>query len=327
MGKFGEYLGLLLKQKRFTKAELARRLKLKKQGYIGNVIAGIHTPTLERIYQIAKILECNEKEKRQLVNLAIDERHTKKLYRIKPLYPDLRNILLAHYEETNNSLSRKEIVKKLELSPFHPIENSILQKVYTYLRTLEMAPPFEDAISYFRKLNLEGKKIKLEQARFKWSYSSNHDTIKYLHTLGPGGSANIDFIYPAPMELSPKFQLIRNELIENLYSKNPHKFEKSHSPYGIPIIKQINSVPYHPIEDKILFEVYMLLREEHKTTATNLDAFLLIIRHNALAKLKETLAYWHFDEKKDILTLALKLKDKKEIIIKKFALWQEVIKL
>ena len=73
MEKFGNYLSYLLEIKQVTKAELARKLDLKRQNYIGNVISGERTPTLKRVNQIANILKCPSKAKNHILKLAISE--------------------------------------------------------------------------------------------------------------------------------------------------------------------------------------------------------------------------------------------------------------
>jgi transcriptional regulator with XRE-family HTH domain len=57
MGKFAKCLEGQLKEKNITKAELARRIGLKRQNYINNIVAGLHTPTIKRVEQISARLQ------------------------------------------------------------------------------------------------------------------------------------------------------------------------------------------------------------------------------------------------------------------------------
>ncbi|PIQ86416.1 MAG: hypothetical protein COV74_04980 [Candidatus Omnitrophica bacterium CG11_big_fil_rev_8_21_14_0_20_45_26] len=74
MGKFAKYLEKRLEEKNVTKAELARKIGLKRQNYINNIVAGLHTPTIKRVEQIAKALDCNHLERLELIRLAAEER-------------------------------------------------------------------------------------------------------------------------------------------------------------------------------------------------------------------------------------------------------------
>lgn len=77
MSAFEKYFRQLLEKSELTKAELARNIGLKRQNYIGNILSGMHIPTLERIDQIAKALKCSEDEKNRLTKLAVEGRSPK----------------------------------------------------------------------------------------------------------------------------------------------------------------------------------------------------------------------------------------------------------
>lgn len=79
MKRFSEYLKLLLKKYKVTKAQLARELNLKRQNYISNITSGIHTPTLSRVDQICSALRCTIEEKHRLIQLAINERTSEEI--------------------------------------------------------------------------------------------------------------------------------------------------------------------------------------------------------------------------------------------------------
>lgn len=78
MEKFSYYFKELLEKKSIKRASLARELGLKRANYISNVISGLHTPTLDRVEQIAKILKCNGAETSKLLMLAENDRAARK---------------------------------------------------------------------------------------------------------------------------------------------------------------------------------------------------------------------------------------------------------
>lgn len=323
MEKFGKYLALLLKSKNVTKANLARKLKLKRQNYITNVVQGLHTPTLERVEQIINILNCTQEEKNKLITLAIQERQTKRNTQYIPLYPDLRIILLEYYSEKSNSYTRKKVINLLETSVFHPIEKILLQQIFTHLRKLNILIPFDNFIEYFNKLSYEGKKLRLKQAKFKWSVSSKNNIIIYeqLDDLCPNKP---QYLYPPPEDYMPKFQGIRDDLIAK-YSLKSNEFKKSYSPYGHEIIKEICESTYHPVEKKILLVAYKLLAQQEQSSNLLPETFFAIEKYNGREKLKEILSYWNYDSDKNILTIVFRTKTN-QLLTKKFTLWNEIIK-
>jgi transcriptional regulator with XRE-family HTH domain len=200
MKNFSSYLKFLLTKKKYTKARLARELDLKRQNYINNVIAGLHTPTLERVEQIAEILECTAEEKEQLIDLAISERRTKKAHSIRPLYPFLRKLLLDHYTENpfdegiEKPASFDKIKKEFAKTPFHQIEKFLLEESTKFLIEKMKLRPIgskewieageeasvnwrRDPLEYFLMFTNKGKKKKLEQVGLIWAYYPNRNVV------------------------------------------------------------------------------------------------------------------------------------------------------
>lgn len=189
MEKFSEYLKLLLQRSGKTKAHLARALKLKRQNYIGNILSGLHTPTLLRVKQIAATLACANNEKEKLLYLASIERGLKKR-RINILHPKIRKVLLKRYFEDfgENCASKSEIKEILEQSPFHPFESKILEKVFSRLIEIGLAKPNENYHSFFQSLSEEDLAEAIDESGLEWGYSKKIGSILISIRKAPGKS-------------------------------------------------------------------------------------------------------------------------------------------
>jgi transcriptional regulator with XRE-family HTH domain len=200
---FVEYFKQLFGKSGLTKAELARKLKLKHQAYIGKIISGAHTPTIERVKQIAKILKCDQEETNKLLGLAINKRSFKKSYSIPPRHPYLRKLLLEYYTEKSLIKKIKEkpasydkLKHELIKSPFHLIEKTLLEQSAIFLigkmkiRSIESQGWSEagklgfglnqgGSVEYFRMFTNHGKESKLQDVGLIWTYYPELQSLAY----------------------------------------------------------------------------------------------------------------------------------------------------
>ena len=90
MYSFAKSFKEILEKNTISKAELSRRLGLKRQNYITNIIAGRNIPSVARIKEVAKILNLSTEEKERLLTLAEKEKNdiktSKKSYTFGPVW-------------------------------------------------------------------------------------------------------------------------------------------------------------------------------------------------------------------------------------------------
>ncbi|MFA6216391.1 MAG: hypothetical protein WDL87_01895 [Candidatus Omnitrophota bacterium] len=321
METFGKYLDILLKSKKITKATLARGLKLKRQNYITNVISGLHTPTLERVEQISKIINCNQQEKAKLINLDIEDRKKKnsKKYATQPTYPEIRNLLLNRY--SNKIVPRTiggkyanldEIKTVIVAYPFHIIEKIILQEIYNRLVEFNDVPSVPlnySPLEYFNMLTAEGKKQRIEKAGVRWAYDKTHEIIAFKFD---NNKLYLKFVY---QEESPRLARLRESLLD-LYKTFDQKGDSKEK-----IEKVVMLDPRHRIEEKILSELNKRLPPKSKVNT--FEQFVFRPKEDLIKMFNEAnLTGWGCRVEADLLFLKF---NKDDPLTFKLA-WQEIDK-
>ncbi|MCX5701697.1 MAG: helix-turn-helix transcriptional regulator [Candidatus Omnitrophica bacterium] len=294
-------------------------------------------PPIKTLSTICKLFKFDLRVTNQLIQSQKALNKEIKKFTYQNVFSELRRILLTYYSKGYGKeySSLREIENKLSSYPFHPIEKRLLKEVYKRLAESGLISPGspgrtvrpdEDPLDFFKKLTFEGKKVMLQRAKFEWTFNARYNHILFTaYSFEKPGESKITKLLIDEGLTIPKMPLHRLALID-LYSLGDSKFKKSYHPYLQAIIKEINNAFFHPIEEKILFESYKYLTSINLVKKYhNYGSYFILNGLEGIKELKNNLEFWHFDENKQILTIAFKT-NKNKPLIKRFSLWYELNK-